>query len=238
MHTLVLLFSYNRPTLLREALESLNESESKNFSIALIDDGSNFDVNSVAQATICEELRPRLFFMPTNDTQEQKEVRGGSIFGKFANEAMATIPSDLVIMLCDDDKIYPSYIGNLEKFFIAHPEIMYCHSHVIPYDPWSGQNHKEAPYPGFSYWLNREGFIDPFCQVDSSQVCWRTSCSTEGGVQFPWPQTAALDSVIYGQLRNTYGLCAYSEFIGQWKANGRGTITSRGVNYLSSDKEV
>lgn len=55
-------------------------------------------------------------FLNTEDSKENKLRRGGSMFGKYANIAMETIDSDIIIMLCDDDALIPDYLFNLNVF--------------------------------------------------------------------------------------------------------------------------
>lgn len=227
MKILIILFSYNRPRLLRQALESIQDSSYKDYRVALIDDGSNFDALEVAKEFELTELQ----WVPTNSTQADKEARGGSNIGEMANNVTLNGDHDICIMLCDDDAIYEGYLENLNNYFTDNPNVMYAYSKVAPYDP---NTEKSKGLPPKDWWLNKEGPINPYCQVDASQVAWRTACFTEGGVRFPSPQTAALDAHVYAQLFNVYGDCQPMNCIGQYKGVWDGQLGAHG-SYNTKD---
>lgn len=212
---LLLLLYYNRPKLVRNMLQSIKESTYKNWKVALIDDGSDFPAEPIVREMFTEEELAKVTFYNIPDTKEAKMARGGSIIGEKMNEAMDTLGCDLAIFTCDDDLILPDYLGNLNKYFKEHPEVHYAYSHIIPFNPFEQDWRTVEPSPS---WLNKTHTLDPFCQVDASQVCWRVSCCTPDKARFKSPKTANLDADIYGRLCEEFGLCPFTGFYSQLKA--------------------
>lgn len=212
---LLLLLYYNRPRLVRNMLQSIKESTYKNWKVALIDDGSDFPAEPIVREMFTDEELAKVTFYNIPDTKADKQARGGSIIGEKMNEAMDTLGCDLTIFACDDDAIHAEYLGNLNKFFKEHPEVHYGYSHIIPFNPYEQDWKTVQPTES---WLNKTHTLDPFCQVDASQVCWRTYCCAPGKARFPVPKTANLDADIYGRLCEEFGLCPYMGFYGQYKA--------------------
>ena len=201
--------------MVRNAIQSIVESDYKNWELAFIDD-SDVPESEIDLGTLfpVEDLH-KIKIYKTNDTRGNKLARGGSIFGGYANQAIQESDANIVIMLCDDDALIPDYLTNLNNYYKNNPSINYAHSHVIEFNPLleSYKNKQKSPSQ-----LNFDGLIVPFNNVDASQVSWRIECSKQGGVWFPSPKTNALDYVLYTQLFNLYGNCHYTGFDGQYKA--------------------
>lgn len=220
---LILLFYYNRPRIVRGALQSIQESTYKNWELAFIDDASDSPGEPIVREMFSDEELSKTKFYWTED-KETKLERGISIYGSVANRAIMETDSDLGIMLCDDDRLYPDYLGNLDKYFSENPDRVYDYSHVIPFNPSILDYHQAQPSPCN---LNRTEEINPFCQVDASQVAWRLACNKEGEVWFPSPQTINLDAALYAKLVKQYGPCRYTGFIAQYKAFFEGQLGNR-----------
>lgn len=215
MKILVLLFYYNRPQLVRNALQSLLDTNYHNLDIQIIDDGSIVRVEPVVQELFNNTyLQDKYQIHYINDTPEIKAARPGSIFGQVANEVMLRSDADICVMLCDDDAIYPTYFDNLCKYYSDNTTIHYAYSHVLLFNPVV-DNYKEC--------ISRENHfnhivpINPVNSVDASQVSWRLSASKAHNITFPYPQTSNLDAVLYQQLFNALGACHYTGCVGQYK---------------------
>ena len=156
---LILLFYYNRPEIVKNALKSINKSSYKNFTIAFIDDGSPNPGKPIVEQTLDPELLSKVTFYNTNHTIEDKIAQGGSIFGKLANEAIENTQCDLSIMLCDDDALTPGYLEYLNSYFNLNPEVNHCYSKVLFFDPTKEDYTKSKDsttfsHPGTTYNLN------------------------------------------------------------------------------------
>ena len=216
---LILLFYYNRPRLVREALFSIRESGYKNWELAIVDDGSEIPVADILLETFNNEEIAKTKIYSTNQTKEQKIAQGGSIFGKYANDAMLESDADLCFMVCDDDCITPWYMDLLNDFYSSAPEVMYSYCDVITMDPTIDSWREKLKEPASDHFLNHNH--NPHCMgnsKDSSQGSWRMKCIKEGGVRFPAPLTAALDYYVWLQLNQVYGPGVFNGIVGQVKS--------------------
>lgn len=220
---LILLFYYNRPEMIKNALDSIKNSNYTNFKIAFIDDGSETPGKPIVESYLPPEILSKTTFYNTNHSPEDKLNQGGSIFGYYANQAIKELNCDIAFMLCDDDALHPDYLSNLNKFFTNYPEVSYCYSQVLFYNPLKekyteGKFATPYTHPGSTYELNKHFLpINPSCKLDSSQVAWRTKCNFESNIWFPYPQTRSLDNSLYGDLYKHYGDCYPTKFVGQFK---------------------
>ena len=64
--------------------------------------------------------------------------------------------------------------------------------------------------------------LNPYFDIDMSQVAWRRTSFLEANIQFPYPMTVNLDAAIYIQMHSAFGLCKFSGFTGQFKAIDKG----------------
>ena len=231
MEVLILLFYYDRPEIVKNAIHSIKNQTYKNFKVAFIDDGSIFSGKSIVEKELGNDpILDKFLFYSTFDSPQDKENQGGSNMGKSANQAMGQIDSDITLILCDDDALMPGYLEYLNEFFQLNSEVTHCYSKLLFYNPsketyiqgteTSSYNHPGSTYNG----LNGYEGPKPCSGFDASQVAWRTSCN----VSFPYPQTRALDSVIYTQLRD-YGLCYPTNIYGQVKGAFQDQLGNRWV---------
>lgn len=219
---LILLFYYERPNLVRIALNSIKTHNYKNWEIGFIDDGSETPGEPIVREILKDHL-DKIRFYNTNDTIQTKIERNkehGSIFGKLAQEAINDSNSDYVVMLCDDDALYPEYFNNLNTYFNDHPDEKYVYSHIHTYDPILTKLEDNPPYE--FHHLNKTEPINPYFNIDMSQVSWRRKSFVDANIKFPYPMTANLDSVIFNQMFNKFGPCKFSGFIGEYKGMYKG----------------
>ena len=219
---LILLFYYNRPSLVKIALNSIKNHSYKNWEIAFIDDNSEEPGKPIAEEILANQIH-KVKFYNTNDSLADKLNRGkehGSIFGKYAQIAVEESTADYVLMLCDDDALYPEYFNNLVKYFDEYPEENYVYSHIHTYDPIITPLEANPPFE--DHHLNKTWPLNPYFNIDMSQVAWRRKPFLEKGIKFPYPMTANLDAVIFNQMHNHFGDCKFSGFIGEYKGIYKG----------------
>lgn len=209
---LILCCYYNRPNMVQYALNSVLRQDYENWELVVVDDGSVLPAEPVVRQFFEED--PRVQVINTGDSTADKIARGGSVFGKFWNDTIRNSDADLALMLCDDDALVDGYLSNLNKYFSENPQVPRAFSHVIEFDPFT-----ENPYevPKRPIGLNHEQPTPLFCRVDSSQVCWRTSCNKLNNIWFPFPQTWNLDAHLYGQFDRAFGPAPWTGFDGQYK---------------------
>lgn len=234
MKFLVLLFYYERPDLLKNALMSVKASTHENWDMCIIDDGTVHPAFSLVNECFShdERLKHNISYIQTFDSEEKKAIRGGSRFGEYANAAIKASDSDVVLMLCDDDLLMPKYMEELDIFYRNNPNIKYSYSHLKFYDPTFGNpnecNQVNDEYT--SYLNSKREPINPVRQVDSSQVSWRRKNWIDDGMKFPSPRTANLDEVIYGHMYSAWGECQFNGIIGQWKGIHDGQLINLSRN--------
>jgi glycosyltransferase involved in cell wall biosynthesis len=233
---LILLFYYDRPNIVKNALQSLNELTYTNFEIAFIDDGSVTPGQAIAEEILKPEILKLVTFYNTNDSIEQKRLQGGSVFGKLANTAILNSDAQYALMLCDDDAIVPDYLEYLNEYFILNEFVTYCYSKVYFFNPTiesykNSKEHSTYNHPGSTYTLNYHTEpINPVGKLDASQICWKTSCNKQGNVWFPFPLTRGLDAALYQQLFDTYGYCYPTFTYGQYKGAFADQLGNRWVD--------
>lgn len=217
MKILILLFYYNRPNLVKIALNSIKNHNYNNWEMAFIDDGSEEAGEPIVKEILSEHLG-KIKFYNTNDSIDIKINRNkeeGSIFGKFAQQSIEESNSDLVIMLCDDDALYPEYFNNLNKYFQTHPDEHYVYSHIHVYDPVLTKLEDKPPYE--HHHLNKDWPLNPYFNIDMSQVAWRRQSFIDSRIVFPYPMTANLDAMLYNQMYTYWGDCNFSGFFSEYK---------------------
>lgn len=220
MKFLILLLYYQRPVLVKFALESIKKLDYDNWELAVIDDGSETPILPIMNEMNLDYLnKTKIYTVP--DTIQQKIAQGGSRFGEYINKAIMESDADAVVVLCDDDALVSNYFTNLNKYFKDNIDKKYCYSHVIVYNPM-----EENPFEKqkTEHWVNKSGDINPYCAVDSSQVAIRMNCFKEDGLRFPYPQTRDLDATIFAWLFQKYGPCSFTGFESQYKAYFSGQL--------------
>jgi glycosyltransferase involved in cell wall biosynthesis len=236
MKFLILLFYYERPDLLKNALLSVKNSTYKNWDMSVIDDGINFPALGIINScfTADEREQHRISYVQTFDSETRKQQRGGSQFGEYANTAIGISDADIIIMLCDDDMLKPDYLEKLSDFYLNNPSIKYSYSHLEFYDPNNGMpSDNNVVSDNYTRYLtNNTGPINPVRKVDSSQVSWRRDNWLNDDIKFPSPRTSNLDEMIYKQMYVAWGECQFNGLISQWKGIHEGQLIN-----LSRNKE-
>lgn len=228
MKFLILLFYYERPEFLKNALESVKNSTYKNWDLCVIDDGTDKPGLSVIDDCFSydERLSHKITYIQTFDSKESKLQRGGSQFGEYANCVIKISDADVVLMLCDDDLLMPEYMCQLDRFYRTNDHIKYSYSHLIFYDPTVGPpSQRNVVDTEYTRYLNSNTDpINPARMVDSSQVSWKRDKWMSDGLYFPSPRTSNLDEVIFEQMYEKWGGCPFNEIVGQWKGIHEGQL--------------
>jgi glycosyltransferase involved in cell wall biosynthesis len=110
MKVSVIIPTYNRAYIIREALESALRQSYRDFEIVLVDDGSTDNTGEIIKG-ICDE---RIHYI------SHERNRGYSV---ACNTGIAAITGDLVGFLDSDDIWTPDYLERQVDFFNRHPEV-------------------------------------------------------------------------------------------------------------------
>jgi Glycosyl transferase family 2 len=220
--------------MVRFALDSICAQDYDEYHVAVIDDGSVTPIRSVLDKYLW--LPETVSIYETGDSVEQKLIQGGSRHGQFINEALEESDADVAIILCDDDALYPGYLSALANYYTRNPFVAYSYGTVSVYDPLRVQDYSEI-VDNFESDLNKNMPLNPYCQVDASQVSWRIAPVLAEGISFPSPQTAALDAVVYQQLYDSFGFCFPNNIVAQYKGVFRDQMGKRKNPFAPIDKE-
>ena len=236
MKVLILLAYFERPNMVKTALESIKRQSYHNWEVAFCDDGINYLGKPIVEEIFSKKYLKKIKFYATGDSPEQKKNQGGSKHGQMLNEAMQESDADIAFILCDDDALYKDYLKNLVNFYNNNPNSIYSYGKVSIYNPNDFISF-ETLEDNFNNMLNhREGSISPANTVDASQVSWRLNNFKEAGIKFPSPQTVALDANLYQQLEAAFGKCHANECVAQYKGIYPQQLGNRPDPYSSGDE--
>lgn len=240
MKFLIILMYYDRPRMVRTALESISaqgyytDAGYDNFEVAFIDDGSITPGKQIADQFDFDNIK----YYNTFDSTEQKLDQGGSMFGKLVNQAIDESTADIGLMLCDDDALFLGALQGLSNFYQNHPFIHYSYGHVKTYDPMRVKSWAEIEGSTDTFLNNHVLPINPYCQVDASQVSWRMDMFKAADIKFPYPLTYALDAHVYAQMYEAFGPCPYNNMYVQYKGVFHDQLGTRKDPYKPLDREI
>jgi hypothetical protein len=215
---LILMAYYNRPNIVKNALESIKNQNYDNWELAFVDDGSDIPGKEIVEDILKDNIHKVKFFN-TNSSRQDKELSGGSVFGFYWNKAMYNSDADIAIMLCDDDALYPDYFKHLNDYYQQNENVIYSYGHVAIFDPYNIKNFNSLinSKANTDWMLNKINSINPENNLDASQVSWRIKNIVENKITFPFIRTANLDAFLYKQLYNFYHKCVFNGIIVQYK---------------------
>ena len=224
---------FERPKMILNGLRAMEKINYDNYEICIVDDGSIlYPIEKVIEKHNIKIKNLKI--INSKDTLENKAKRG-SIHGKFMNQAIKESDADIVIMHSDDDAVHEDYFSNLNSFYLKNPNCMYSYGHVIPFDPF-----EQVPCETLKYYnankkwntnaasgLNWTQPINPFCNVDATQVSWRSQCNKEHNIWLPEEQTKNLDASFYQVMFETFGNCVFNGSTSVFKAFHKDQLTNR-----------
>jgi hypothetical protein len=205
--------------------------------MAFVDDGSEVPGEPIAMEILKDDFH-KVKFYRCDDTLEDKMRRNGingSLMGKFANDAISSSDADYVIILCDDDALYPDYLSNLAKWFKENKNENYVYSHIKQYNP--PDEKPIEPLEFRNHRLNKMGRINPYYSIDMSQVAWRRVPYANANILFPYPHTINIDAEIFCQMMREWGMIDFSGFVGQYKAIHYDNLSHRMGMFLGGRKK-
>lgn len=225
---LIIMPYYNRPEIVKDALNSIRKQKYKNWKIAFIDDGSDVEGKNVVENFFNKEELQKTSFYNTYDTREIKNKRKldyahlkgshDNISGAFPipkfNQAMNDHNFDIAFFLCDDDLLYDDYLENLNLYYQNNPEVMYSYSNVVLFDR---RYQKPEESNAFKNRFTKRGLVRGYFNLDTTQVSWRSQIFKKDGVKFNEDMHYNFDAEWYEILYQNYGLCHPNFLISQYK---------------------
>lgn len=158
----VILTSYNRPTLVRQALRSLEVQTHRNFELLVFDDSSKMDIR-----TILPEFKVPVACAVKSDVSPSER---GSVnrLSLNINKGLSLASGDLVCFLADDDYYYPRWLEAATDFFAVNPKVM------VGYGRLTYSTSMKMEYRSLSKDIWTGGVVvDPFERLDHNQVIHR-----------------------------------------------------------------
>ena len=223
---LIAMVYYERPKVLLNALKSILDISYPEFEVHLIDDGSANRAEPIVR-DVCSSIIDKFKFSYIENTVEQKKERGGSIHGKYLTEAIKESDADHVIVLCDDDAIYPHFLTKLNVLINKEENKVknYFYHNIVLYDGLKESYLIGAERKDLSYFTNQWKVpINCVCRVDGSQVTYNRKRFVEDNIFYPYPQTSGLDAASFKQMFDKWGLADYSKLISQVKSNNEDNL--------------
>jgi len=177
----VILSTFNRPRLLKVAIDSILNQESPNFELWIFDDGSDYDFR---KQIIQQYKDPRIHFFQ-GEKLKPSERYAKSRISLHVNYLLDRSSNELVSYLCDDDYYWPEAIGGAINFFEKHPEASVGFGKLT----YSFSESEKTPREKreLRYFENP---ILPFDKLDHNQVIHRRECLDYVKwpmSNFPWP---------------------------------------------------
>lgn len=197
----VILSSYNRPKLIRDAVESVLEQEGVAIELLIADDWSDpalleslSDVagpwrggmadNRIWSYDRCTVVRPP----GPPPTQGTRHRSGGGRCAVAINVAMRHATGEFVAFLPDDDFLVPGSLASRARFLVEHPEAIAVYGQLEACHPFHG-----TAQPGrhmLAYWTN-----GPMLQCGD-----RDCLHNRDGFWSAEPITRAANKVDHGQM--------------------------------------
>lgn len=187
-----ILTSYNRPTLVRQALKSVAEQTHRDFQLIVIDDSTKMSIFPIVdefkfpQSTVC--------VTPVSAQERAKTNR----LGVNVNWGLRQAKGDVICYLADDDYYFPTWFEHLNRFFTENPEKQVAYG-ILKFSESMEMELEEAGMFRFPGGIVKE----PMGILDHNQVAhrrfdppqlWQESVGTVMNV----------DGWFFSQLANTY----------------------------------
>lgn len=137
----ILLSSYNRPRLIRDAIESVLAQTWPNIQLIIADDYSNAETHDVIDQYAMKWAH--VVYPPTEPTDQERQF--GSRCAICINAATKYAKGDFLVYLPDDDFLLPTGIESRARYLIEHPEVNVVFGRIEACK-------SELPVPGF-HWL-------------------------------------------------------------------------------------
>jgi hypothetical protein len=203
-HILIILPYFNRPNMVRNALYSILLSDYQDWTLAINDYNSTLPIQPVVR-----EILNKNFSFYQNES---------------INDIIKDNNSDICILLCDDDALYPNYLHNLSDFFCKNTGITSCYSNTITYNPM-----KETLYTAMRNYkvdYQLQSYTEPICAnfLDCSQIAWLSQCDFSFNRLFS-----------FEELCHKYGPSYYSGFISQYKGIHDKQLSKTDVRWVKSN---
>jgi glycosyltransferase involved in cell wall biosynthesis len=194
----VIVPSYNRPRLLREALASIDYADQ----VVLADDASDFD--ALALFREYDHFPARAFVTQPGCTLDERLSVPRQ--GNLLNKALEFCQHEVVCYLCDDDLFAPGWTLAALEYLREHPDQHLAAGEWRLFD--DGQDpateSREAPraYDG----METTGFAFDYRELTTGMLAHRLTCFTDEGVGWDPRSVAVHDDFFFRNLHAVHPL--------------------------------
>jgi len=115
----VILTSYNRPSLLRAAINSVLVQTEMNWQLVVADDNSGPGVHAVLHELLDGDSRCSWWSSDVSEEDRPKLTR----FAVNINKSFPMTEGGIILYLCDDNEFYPRCFEVVCDYFDEHPEV-------------------------------------------------------------------------------------------------------------------
>lgn len=119
MKVSIILTSYNRPRLVREAIASVRNQTYPDWELLVVDDNSNEETQMVLNHAIENDPRCRVINSGVQPADRMRTAR----YASCINLALPMTTGNLITYLTDDDIFTPDRLALMVQNFAAHPEV-------------------------------------------------------------------------------------------------------------------
>lgn len=183
-----ILTSFNRPTLIQQALRSISNQGYKNYELIVADDSTCFDVRRLVDRLSFSAVR----ILHSDVTPQDRAARNR--LGININQALSRSTGDLICYLADDDYYWPDWFERAAAFFVSNPEIItgfgslfYSRSRLMDYSTFGETRFFQEPVK------------NPAFNLDHTQVMHRAQKPV-----IAWPESLESvkhsDAIFFTQL--------------------------------------
>jgi len=190
----IIMPTYNRPNLLEKAVKSVLEQTSTDWELWIYDDGSDYDISSIMEKYKNRKIH---FFSGPKLTQIQRENRGGAI---VRNILLRKSKNELICYLDDDNYYWPEAIEKMVEYFKDYPDADVAFGKLTYSTPETEFLPKEKRKVRFF----TQPVLNPFCNLDTSQVVHRRNCLQVGYWPEKTEQDLREDGFFFRQLAKYY----------------------------------
>lgn len=159
----VILGSYNRPRMIRAAIQSVMDQTKDEWELIVTDDGSNEETISSILECFSSDPRCRLMKQPHQDDAKRRPDCGNRAVQRI-NDAIPLVRGEIVHYLADDDWYALDRFATFDGLF-SNPEIVCGYGRLLCTNASGEQVVREIYYPEVP---------DPYCHLDHNQVAHRS----------------------------------------------------------------
>lgn len=222
MKVSVLLTTYNRPEMLKKAVESVLNQSFTDYELIILDDNSD-NILQRAYLAACTDLENIRVIRSTVSPEDRKKT---TRYATMVNIGLKEAQGEYIAYLCDDDYFEPTKLELMVKYLDEHPEVSVVYGKQRIVQLVNGQ---EVPYAGI-FREATEVKTNASCQVDHSSVMMRRNLVEKVGYWDDDPGWWGSADGVYWDKLNQAGFYFYPIDVvtdthvyhdGSWTKDGR-----------------